>query len=123
MKNTMKKGFTLVELLFVMAIISIIAGIGAYSISDINKDKSYFNLEHELKNTKIELLKYFDTNKTFKGFETSKDIEIVVATKKNFCIQKELADVIYRFDLNKDAYVTKAKCIVKNSEVKKNDFN
>ncbi|KAB7889563.1 type IV pilin protein [Poseidonibacter ostreae] len=33
MKNTMKKGFTLVELLFVMAIISILAGIGISQMS------------------------------------------------------------------------------------------
>lgn len=58
----MKKGFTLVELLFVMAIISILAGIGISKFSDANDKALESSMTLEIKKEVTNQVDYYLKN-------------------------------------------------------------
>lgn len=111
MKNLkMKKGFTLVELLFVMTIVSIIAGIGAYNVSKDNSQEHY-KAKTEIRAVKKDLADYFKENRTYEGFTTSLDVQIPVLKLGNYCIQKMTSDnITYRLSSVSDAYIEQKDC-------------
>ena len=68
----MKKGFTLVELLFVMAVISILAGIGISQMSGSTDTAKNTAAKAELRNAFTEAtLYYVDNNNSYTGFTPS----------------------------------------------------
>jgi len=106
----MKKGFTMFELLFVLSIISIIAGIGAYNISEDNSQEHY-KAKTEIRAVKKDLAAYFKENRTYEGFKTSLDVQIPILKLGNYCIQKMTSDNIsYRFSSISDTYIEQKDC-------------
>jgi prepilin-type N-terminal cleavage/methylation domain-containing protein len=65
MKNTKKKGFTLVELLFVMAIISILAGFAIANLKDSTKVATENSMKNDIKNAIAQQQTYFSANQAY----------------------------------------------------------
>ena len=65
MKNTLRKGFTLVELLFVMAIIAILAGFAIANLKDSSKVATVNSIKNDVRNAIAVEQTYFAENQAY----------------------------------------------------------
>ena len=112
-----KKGFTLVELLFVMAIIAILAGIGLTQMSGSTDTATNTAAKAELRNliTKAQEFKInFGTYMGFDGeasFENSDYYITSTADDTSFCIQvKGAGTTTFKYDSTTDSSVVEGTC-------------
>jgi prepilin-type N-terminal cleavage/methylation domain-containing protein len=103
--SKMKKGFTLVELLFVMAVISILAGFGISKMSGSTDTAEDIKAKANVRNTINEAMLYYVEHKNFDNFDSSFENVIVgVATvadgnsRSGFCIQATGATKSYFYN-------------------------
>lgn len=111
MKKTLKKGFTLVELLFVMAVISIIIGIGISDMSQSTNVAKNTVAKADIRNGISEAQLHYAQNGTYVGFEsTLANVNVASATSDNFCIEVNGSNVDYRFNSELDSSITEGTC-------------
>lgn len=65
MKNSIKKGFTLVELLFVMAIVAILAGFAIANLKDSTTVATVNSIKNDVKNAVSQQQTYFAANQDY----------------------------------------------------------
>jgi len=65
MKSTLRKGFTLVELLFVMAIISILAGFAIANLKDSSRTATITSMKNDARNAIAVQQTYFAENQNY----------------------------------------------------------
>ena len=70
-KNTMRKGFTLVELLFVMAIIAILAGFAIANLKDSSKVATVNSIKNDVRNAIAVEQTYFAENQAYDSVDTT----------------------------------------------------
>lgn len=107
--NGMKKGFTLVELLFVMAIISILAGIGISQMSSSTDTAEKTAAKGNIRNVITEAQLFYATNQTYAGFtSTNGKVTVATAVAGGFCVEttaNDAAATTYRYDSTTDSAV------------------
>jgi prepilin-type N-terminal cleavage/methylation domain-containing protein len=108
----MKKGFTLVELLFVMAIISILAGIGIYQMSGFTGTAEDVAAKSELRNVITEAQLYYANNTSYSDFEPSNTDKITVGfvNDKDYCFEAVGASSNFRYNSRTDSAITAGTC-------------
>lgn len=111
MKKTLKKGFTLLELLFVMAVISIIIGIGISDMSESTNVAKNTVAKADVRNGISEAYLYYAQNGTYEGFTSSlESVNVVEATTNNFCIEVNGSNVNYKFNSATDGAISEGTC-------------
>lgn len=111
--SKMKKGFTLVELLFVMAVISILAGFGISKMSGSTDSALNAVAKGNVMSTASEATLYFANNDaTYVGFTPSiEGVAISDVTKGSYCIEATGAEgVSYKYNSITDSKVTEGTC-------------
>lgn len=104
-----KKGYTLIELLITVSVISIIIGMGISGYTNNLKEQRIFLTKKHLVKLKDDTFNYFNEHKTFEGFDVGQDkADSIFAGskfyKKAFCIEAKLSeDKIYRFNSLEDS--------------------
>ncbi len=86
----MKKGFTLVELLFVMAIIAILAGFAIANVKGSTRKAKELSLKHDLRNTIDAQNLFFSKNQEYFACDTMGNFGLTNGSN-NYC---------YTFDKN-----------------------
>lgn len=115
-KNTMKKGFTLVELLFVMAIISILAGIGISQMSGSTEAANKVVLKSDIRSAITAAQIQYANGGTYDGSSfTSTNSEVAVtypvATTLSFCVEATMDEVgTFSYDSSNSAGIVEASC-------------
>jgi len=73
-----QKGFTIVELIVVIAIIAILAGIVIVNATSYVQKSRVASIKMQLSNLMVDATKYFEQNSTYSGFCNSSDAKAVI---------------------------------------------
>ena len=115
----MKKGFTLVELLFVMAIISILAGIGISQMSGSTDAAMKVAMKSDVRSAITAAQIEFSNNQSYvaSSYTSTNDaigIDFIGATPTSFCVQASATldegQVLFSYDSTNNDGIVEGAC-------------
>lgn len=106
----MKKGFTLVELLIVMAIIGILSAIGISQMSGATDTATDTTAKGNVRNAITEATLFYANNTTYTGLTTSADHTVVLNSGSGYCVDVAGATGSFKYDSTTAASIEAGTC-------------